>query len=365
VFLSACSYLIYPALLAVLAGIYRRSWITQESTPHISVIISAYNEEAVIEQKVKNTLDLDYPEDRLQVIVSSDGSTDQTNAIVSAIRDPRVTLFSFQERVGKTACLNRVVPEAKGELVLFTDANSMFPKNLLRTLTRNFADPGIGLVTGWTKYHQPGGREETTSLYSKFEKWSKVLESRVSSCVGADGAVFAIRKALYKPLKDYDINDFIIPLDVIGQGLRVVLDPEVFCLEEASEGVGKEYSRQVRITTRTLGAIGRNTGFLDPFKYGAFAFMLFSHKVMRFLVPFFIMGAFFSNLMALNQGAIFKLCFSVQVLILAWSILSLAFRFEGKISRILTFFLTTFGAQAAGWFRMLVGVKDTTWKPQR
>jgi cellulose synthase/poly-beta-1,6-N-acetylglucosamine synthase-like glycosyltransferase len=349
----------------VLSRVFRRGWVKEETFPRVSIIISAYNEEAVIAQKVENALSLDYPKDRLDIIVSSDGSTDRTNSIVSAVKDSRVVLFAFEERVGKTACLNRVVPGASGDIVLFTDANSMFPKDLLKNFVKNFADPTIGLVTGWTKYQKPGGQEETTGVYAKFEKWSKVKESLISSCVGADGAVFAMRKELYKPLKDYDINDFIIPLDVIRQGRRVVLDPNVFCFETASEGAGKEFNRQVRITTRTLGAIRRNLEFLNPLEYGSFAFLLFSHKVMRFLVPFFIIGAFFTNLMILDQSPVFIVFFLIQTVILIWGILSLSLSLDGRISGILKFFLTTLCAQAAGWLRMLMGVKDTTWKPQR
>lgn len=365
VFLSAYSYLIYPSLLPVLSRIIKRDWLKQGISPSVSVIISAYNEEAVIDQKVRNALALDYPEERLEIIVSSDGSTDRTNEIVSAIKDPRLTLFAFPEREGKTACLNKSVPKAKGEIVLFTDANSMFPSDVLLKLVRNFADQDIGLVTGWTKYHKAGGSEDATGLYAKFEKWSKVHESLVSSCVGADGAVFAVKKGLYRPLQDWDINDFVIPLDVIRQDKRVVLDLDVFCYEEASEGAGKEYNRQVRITTRTLGAIRRNMDLLNPLEYGSFSFLIFSHKVMRFLGPFFILGAFLSNLFILDRGIFFLGCFAFQSLILIWSLLSLLLRLEGKVSGILKFLLATFTAQAAGWVRMLIGVKDTTWRPLR
>lgn len=363
--LAAYSYLIYPCLLYVLSRIICRDWARKEITPSISIIISAYNEEQIIAQKLQNALALDYPEGQLQVIVSSDGSTDRTNEIVSAMKDPRLTLFAFSEREGKTACLNRVVPQARGEIVLFTDANSMFPPHLLRELSRNFADPEIGLVTGWTKYLKAEGSEETTSLYSRFEKWSKVRESLVSSCVGADGAVFAIRKELYSPLEDYDINDFVIPLNVIRQGKRAVLDPGVFCHEEPSEGTGKEYQRQVRITTRTLGAIWRNMEFLNPMKYGSFSFLLFSHKVMRFQVPYFVIGAMFVNLLILNHGNLLVALFALQLAFVIWGIICWLFALEGGVNGILKFLVTTFAAQAIGWIRMTIGIKDTTWKPQR
>ena len=312
--LSGYSYLIYPCLLWVLSRMIKRDWVKQEITPTVSVIISAYNEEAVIDQKIRNTLALSYPENHLEVIVSSDGSTDRTNEIVSAIKDPRLTLFSFPERKGKTACLNRVVYETKGEILVFSDANSMFPSDLLTKLIRNFADENIGLVSGWTKYKTTDEKKQTTGVYSEFEKWTKHLESQISSCAGADGAIFAIRKAFYQPLQDYDINDFVIPLNIIKCDKRAVLDPEVFCHEEPSKGAENEYKRQVRITTRTLGAIRRNIEFLNPFKFGLFSFFLLSHKVIRFLAPVFLLGGLVMNVFLLERGISYIIIFSCQIL---------------------------------------------------
>ncbi len=364
-FLSAYSYLVYPCILLVLSRIFKRDWVKQQIDTSISVIISAYNEEAVIEKKVRNALALDYPEDRLEVIVSSDGSTDRTEEIVRRYEGEKVRLIRQEPRAGKTACLNRVVPQAKGEIVLFTDANSMFPPDLLLKVVQNFADPDIGMVTGWTKYHKAGGGEETTGLYAKFEKWSKVHESLVSSCVGADGAVFAIRRSLYKPLQDFDINDFVIPLDVIRQKKRAVLDPEVFCFEEASEGAGSEYKRQVRITTRTLGAIQRNLEFLDPLKYGGFAFFLFSHKLMRFFVPVFFSLALVASALLLIENPWFLVPLLAATLFIFWGLFSIIFGMQGRLASICRFLLVTLAAQMVAWFRTLKGVKDITWSPQR
>ena len=268
---SIYSYALYPPILWGLQKIVCRPWRKGDQAFSVSLIISVYNEESVIRAKIENALELDYPQELLEIIVSSDGSTDGTHDIVAQFKDPRVVLKSF-ERLGKTECLNRVVPVARGDIILFTDANSMFPKNLLNNLSRNFIDPDVGLVTGWTRYVKVGGGEEVTGIYSKLEKITKHWESMVSSCVGADGAVFAIRKELYKPLAADDINDFIIPLNVVRQEKRVVLDPEVFCHEEATDSDQKAFRRQVRITTRTLWAIRRNLTFLNFKTHGFFAF---------------------------------------------------------------------------------------------
>ena len=151
-FLTIYSYAVYPLILYGVSRVLHRNWHQQNIEPSVSVIISVYNEEAVIREKLSNALALDYPGELLEIVVSSDGSTDRTNEIVSEISDPRLVLKAFTDRLGKTACLNRVVPEARGEIVIFTDANSIFPQDLVRSVVGNFADKDIGLVTGWTKY---------------------------------------------------------------------------------------------------------------------------------------------------------------------------------------------------------------------
>jgi len=364
-FLTVYSYAVYPLFLYVVSRVLCRKWYQNNIEPPVSVIISVYNEEAVVEEKVQNALSMEYPKDLLEIIVSSDGSTDRTNEIVSGINDPRLVLKAFTDRLGKTACLNRVLPEARGEIVFFTDANSIFPQDLVTTAVRNFADKEIGLVTGWTKYTDVSGSNETTGLYTRIEKITKDFESMIASCVGADGAVFAMRKNLYRPLRDDDINDFVIPLHVIEQGKRVVLDPEVFCWELSTTEAFSEYRRQVRITTRTLRAIRRNIRFLNPFRFGHFAFFLFSHKVLRFLVPFFLTGVFITNIVILRGSHLYTILLGGQCFVLILAFLSMVGVYRGRIAAFLKYFFTTAIAQAVGWVRMFSGISDKTWTPKR
>ena len=183
--------------------------------------------------------------------------------------------------------------------------------------------------------------------------------------MGADGAVFAVRKSLYRPLQEDDINDFVIPLSVVGQGKRVILDPDVYCVEETSKGMSKEYKRQVRITTRTLNAIRKNREFLNPFRYGIFSFFLLSHKVCRFLVPFFLIGAFLTNLLLLKQSAWYGLTLSAIVITPFAAFVAGRIGLRSRILDVANLFFVTAFAQLIGWSRMLLGVKDTTWTPQR
>lgn len=364
-FLSVYSYTVFPVLLGILGKLFRNPWNRGDCSPAVTIIISAYNEEKDIEEKVRNALQLDYPEEKLEIIVSSDGSTDRTDVIVEGIKDKRLMLRASTGRLGKTACLNKVIPGCKGELVVFTDANSMFASDMLTHLVKNFYDPVIGAVSGWTKYRNPDSGEETTGLYAKLEKKTKLDESMVSSCVGADGAIFAIRKELYIPLGANDINDFIIPLNVIKQGKRVILDENIFCVEETTRGTKNIYSRQVRITTRTAWAIRRNISLLNFFRYGSFSFFLLSHKVLRLLTPFFLLGAFALNIYILQRSPVYVVTMGGQLLFWLTGLLALAGIGKGSLLSICKYFLITFAAQFVGCLRMAVGIEDIVWTPQR
>ncbi|HEY3276898.1 MAG TPA: glycosyltransferase family 2 protein [Syntrophorhabdaceae bacterium] len=364
IFLSIYSYLVYPLILLIIS-FKKKPWHRGETKPFVSMVFSAFNEEKVIEEKMRNSLALIYPKELFEIIVTSDGSTDRTNDILAAFEHPGVVCRLYPHKSGKTACLNRVLPEARGEIILFTDANSMFPSDMLAKLVTHFAGPEIGMVTGWTKYRCATGEEEGVGLYARMERWTKERESRIASCVGADGAVFAMRKSLFRPLSEYDINDFVMPMKVIEQGKRVVLDPEIFCFEESTGAADGEYHRQVRISTRTLGALIRNIRLLNPFKYGIFSFFLMSHKLMRFLIPFLLLGTFSVNILLLGHSYYFILVFLMQTLFFAMGLLSIFGFHEGRLGDYIKLFLITSAAQLVGWLRMLTGTTDTVWRTQR
>ncbi len=359
------AYLLFSLVMLAITRIVAINWKRHEYTPPLSIIVSVYNEEDVIREKIENALALQYDQDLLEILVVSDGSTDRTHAVVDSFDDPRVALRVQPGRVGKTECLNRVVPDARGEIVVFTDANSMFPAQTLSKITRNFADEEIGLVTGWTSYRAVEAGGESAGLYARLERITKQGESLVSSCVGADGAIFAIRKELYRPLEIHDINDLVIPLNVVALGKRAILDPEVFCIEEATEGVGKEFRRQVRITNRTLGALWRGRHLLDATKYGAFSILLLSHKVIRFFVPLFFMVCLVSGLILASRHAVYVFLFSAQLALMGSGIIGIYKRTENRLVSLCSFFLMTLAAQSIGWIRFLSGRSDSVWTPQR
>ncbi len=369
-FLLFYAYVGYPALIWLISRLVprKRNKYNKLFLPAVSLLISAYNEENVIEEKIINSLSLIYPKDLLEIIVISDGSDDRTNEIVENYASHGVVLKCYSGRIGKTKCLNNTVPVARGEIIVFSDANSIYDKNAVKNLVSNFADGRIGFVTGYTRYHvNPNdGISTPIGIYSRIEKLTKKAESDIGSCVGADGALFAIRKKLFQPLRNTDINDFVIPLTVIRQGFRGVLEEDAFCMEKTAGDPRGEVKRQIRITNRTLRAIFNNIGLFNPITYGIFPFELFSHKVVKFLAPFFAMTLVFCTIILSNSGAIYRLFLMAQLMLLL-----LAWRGNGtgrfhallQISLVCRTFVTMNLAIVGGWFQFLKGETYTSWLP--
>lgn len=368
------AYTGYPFLLWILS-LFRKAGPGNKGTnrlPHVSLIISAYNEERVIESKILNSLELDYPKEMLEVVVVSDASEDGTDRIVQRYADSGVKLRRFEGHIGKTACLNKSVPLAMGEVIVFSDANSQYDKFAIRHLTKWFEDNAVGFVTGRTEYISCQGTDSfsSTGLYTQIERYVKVLESKISSCVGADGAIFAIRKNLYPMLQDYDINDLVIPLKIVGQGHRGVFEEAAYCIEESAGSSQVEFRRHIRITARSLRAIFNHVGLLNPFKYPLFSFQLLSHKLIRFLTPFAIVFALLLNAIIVfaKGGETYIATFALQVLFyVLWG----CGYFEIKLplaTRAASFANTFFVVNLAiliGWVQYLRGETYTTWSTSR
>ena len=365
------AYFGYPLLLLLFTAVNKRKYSEQTGRvdnfePKVALLISAYNEEKVIEDKILNSLELNYPKELLEVVVVSDGSSDMTNEIAARYANKGVVLRYFEGRIGKTACLNRVVPLAKDDIIVFSDANSRYDKEAIKELVKHFADKKIGFVTGGTKYvaEEGNGIANSIGLYSKIEQLTKALETKISSPVGADGAIFAIRKSLYQPLKEYDINDLVIPLNIIKQGFRGIYEPEAFCVEKTSKGANGEFNRQVRITNRTIRAIVNNRELLNPFKHGIFSFQLISHKVCKLLVPYFLILLFFTNILLIRGEFLYTAALSGQIVIYLLSWLGYSGYSLNGLSKLINISHTFINVNYAilwGWIKYIQGEKYTTW----
>lgn len=309
-------YVGYYALLAALATfIPKRIIIDDIYCPQVSLIISAFNEEQVIEAKIKNSLALDYPRDRLEVLVVSDASTDSTDAIVSRYAD-EVRLIRQAVRKGKTSGLNLAVPQARGEIIVFTDANSMFDRDALRRLVRSFADPAVGCATGESRYRDEmlSAVGRTEGLYWHYEAKLKALESQICSMVGADGAIYAIRKHLYETLRPEDINDFVNPLQIVAKGYSSIYEPSAVCYEDTAGDFRKEFNRKRRIVNRSWRGLFRVKEVLNPFRFPLYALQVISHKLLRWLIPFVLLILFANNIFLLPLGGIFIVSLVAQLL---------------------------------------------------
>lgn len=283
----------YPLLVWVLSRLWGRPPLCEPILPSVSLVISAYNEAAYIEQKLHNSLALDYPSNRLEIIVASDGSTDQTNAIVKRFKDSRIRLVALTRNVGKAAMLNRVIPLLRGEIIVFSDASSELSCDALRQLVRNFADRQVGCVSGLYRLRAAQDmRSEGEGLYWKYETFIKEQESRLHSIMGAHGACYAIRKQLFQQLGDATINDdYLIPMHIVAQGYRAVYEPSALCWEREVASMEGEFARRRRIAAGNCQQMVELRNLLHP-RHGWVAFCFFSHKVLRTLAPILMVGLF-------------------------------------------------------------------------
>lgn len=318
-------YIGYPLLLIVLNKLIKdEALATADITPTLSLIVSCYNEADVIEQKIRNCLSLDYPQQQLEIIFVSDGSDDGTDEIIKKYCNGRIKLIRQEGRLGKTMGLNLALAEAAGEIVVFSDANAMYKDDALKMLTRNFHDPSVGYVVGAAIYQdeEESSAGSSENIYWQYEIFIKKIESKLHSVVGGDGAIYAIRKSLYLRLDQEDINDFVNPLQIIAQGYRGIFDAQAICYEQTAGDFDKEGKRKQRIVNRSFSGLMKNKTVLNPFKFGFYSFELFSHKLLRWLVPFFIIIAA-AGIVALAQMEIevFQWLLLLGILF-AWSILS-------------------------------------------
>lgn len=358
----------YPILVVVLGRIFRRPVAYGSDLPHVTMIISAYNEEKHVADKIRNVLALDYPRDRLEVIVASDASNDATDRIVRE-HEPDVRLLRIEGRLGKTACQNVAAEAATGDVLIFTDATTMVTPGSLRAIVRNFGDPTVGCVAGRLTYYSPnesstgqGGRS-----YWGYESMMRDAESSLSSLIGVSGQLYAVRKDAYRPIPADLISDFVIAMVIREQGLRTVMEPEACCFEETLDRADSEISMRVRVTLRSLFAMATLRRFLNPLRYGAFAWQLVSHKLLRYLSPVFLLSAFLANAALALQGRYVALMV-LQLAVAGIALLGfLQLRFLTKF-RLLAqpyYFLLTNISSAISLVRFARGDKVVTWTPVR
>ena len=370
--LVAYAYLGYPLLVWGLARVlgHKRTppVASDDKLPSVNLLISALNEEKWIGQRIANALAQDYPSDRLQVVVASDGSSDRTAAIVQQLarRHPgRVVLHEFASRRGKANVLNELVPSLAGELVVLSDANTFFDVTAVRNLARWFAHQRVVAVCGKLHLVDPATGGNVDSLYWRYENFLKEQEGRLDALLGANGAVYAIRRSQYVPIPpDTIIDDFVIPLVTrLRYGGSIVYDAEAVATEETPPSVSDEFRRRARIGAGGFQSLGRLWPLALP-SAGWTSLAFVSHKVLRWIAPLLLMVALLTNLLLLNQP-LYQALFALQVLFYAAAGLGHLVPGSGTPARLLrltTLFASMNAALAVGFWRWLAGAQQAAWQ---
>jgi cellulose synthase/poly-beta-1,6-N-acetylglucosamine synthase-like glycosyltransferase len=340
----------------------RRQRLDGDTLPRVTVIIPAYNEEEHITAKIANMQEIDYPADRLQVIFVSDGSTDSTNERLSVIEEPWVDVLIRPKRAGKAAALNYAVAHARHEVLVFSDASTLFAPDAIRQLVRHFADPKVGVVCGALRFKGAGDFKQTEGVYWRYETMLRLMEARLGATLTASGAIYAIRGDCYRPLTAEDVlDDFVIPMRARKLGFRVVFDPEAEAIEFAADSVKDEFHRRVRLAVGSFRALGEFVRVrMNTFATLAF----FSHKVLRWILPFLLLGLFTSNLFLLDQP-LYQAALFGQVLIYIWAALGWLFGERVQwlpLAKLCYYLMAINVAFLLGFVRFVSGRRETAWQ---
>ena len=359
-----------------------------DQLPPLSFIITAYNEAARIAKKIENTLALSYLSEKIEIIVASDCSSDETDNIVKSYAGRGVKLVRAPERKGKEHAQMHAVKAATGEIFVFSDVATILKPDALRNIVRNFQDPTIGCVSSEDRFIDRNGEVSGEGLYVRYEMFLRALESRVNTLVGMSGSFFAARREVcYSWAPDLQ-SDFNTLLNTVKLGMRGISDPQSIGYYENIADERKEFQRKVRTVLRGISVLMRNCQLLNPFRYGLFAWQLISHKLCRWTVPFFLALAMIGNALLVYSGAIYFVLFVLQLffyIAAAWyrlrekpGISSKAMHRSGwymataclksvvhPIARIAYYFSSVNIAIAWAWVRYFKGERSTLWEPSR
>jgi len=371
------AYLLYPAVLFLawvgsqvrrdlgyLTGRRNRRarFLAPCELPSLTMLIPAYNEEAHLQDKVSNLAALDYPADKLQVVFISDASTDNTNTILENIRQSNVEVIFLSQRAGKPNALNEGVKRARHDLLIFSDAATLFAPDALQKLVRHFADPQVGAVCGALQFRGSKESQQTEGVYWGYESTLRLMESRLGATLTASGAIFALRPCCYAPLAaDTVIEDFVIPMNARRLGYRVLYDPEAVATEFAAPSVAGEFRRRVRLA---IGSFRNLASFLRiPLpNFTRVAFL--SHKVLRWMVPFLLIGMLVSNSF-LYANRFYRVALIGQLVFYLWAALGFLLREQMQKIRygLVGYFLLLMNvAFLVGFFRFVFGKYQATWE---
>lgn len=366
---SIYSYFMYPLLLLALVSARRARKsgrpVRAGNRPGLSLIITAYNEKERIGRKLENTLALDFDPERLEIIVASDCSDDGTDAIVRQFEEQGVILVRASARLGKENAQREAIRRASGELIVFSDVATEIPKQALRRLEPYFDDENIGAVSSEDRFIAQDGSIAGEGAYVRYEMWLRRQESRLAGLVGLSGSFFAARRDVCRDWDIHSPSDFNTALNCARLGYRAVTAPDVLGFYRDLKDPGREYSRKIRTVIRGMASLARHPGVMNPFRFGLFALQVFSHKLMRWLVPWFLLGLFAATLLLANRAPIYTLALAGQAAFYGLALAahySRLLRHSGLV-RLIYFFVQVNAAVFSASCRFLSGTRMTVWKP--
>lgn len=364
------TYIGYSLTILLFAQFVRHPTRREPIEPRLTYLITAYNEDKNIRAKLEQVLSLDYPQDKLEVIVASDGSTDGTDAIVRQFAGRGVRLVRVEGRVGKTETQNRAVREATGEIIVFSDATTLYEPAALRNIVRNYADASVGAVSGRYEYRNPTGAPIGfgSILFWRYENFIKVLQTRIRTITGCCGCIYSVRRELYQPLPADIISDLVEPLTILEKGYRIVFEPDAIAFEETTENASEEFGMRVRVVTRGMRGLWYMRRLFNPLRFGFVALQLISHKVLRWLIAPFLALLLLSNLWLLGSSWFYAMTLGLQLAFYGIALLGLLAERSNITFRLLTiplYFVTVNAAAVVAMYRILKGHKAVTWETIR
>ncbi|MFQ5560501.1 MAG: glycosyltransferase, partial [Nitrospinota bacterium] len=359
-------YFGYPCVLFVLGFFKNRRVKKQQFFPNVTLLVCAFNEEKVIREKIENMLSLDYPEGKLNFAVASDGSDDRTASIVTEYGDPRLQFFDYPVRRGKVSVISDTLPKLSGEIIVLSDANTMFQEDAVQTLVRSFHDPDVGGVSSDVILLNEGTTYgESESAYYKYERWIQKSEAKIGSIIGADGGMYGIRKSLFlPPSPNIILDDFVISMNVVNQGYRLVYDEQAVACEQSNTTWKEEFSRKSRVIAGAVQVLKQGEGipalgFSTPF------FCFVSHKLLRWMVPFFMLLFFVTNVRVFlhSDYLLYSIILFGQFFFYALALAGLIVEGSKKtLLKIPFYFCLVNGAALYGIFKGVFNRQSVKWK---
>lgn len=360
----------YPLLVWLVSRFFAKEVKRGAVEPTVTVLITAYNEEQAIRAKLENTFEIEYPAEKLEILVASDGSTDRTDEIVKEFSMRGVRLFRQEGRMGKTFTQNKAVEQATGEIILFSDATTEYRADVLREILPAFADQTVGCVAGKLVYVDDSKSTvgKGAQSYWNYETFLKESESRACSLIGASGCLYAVRRSAYRPMYREACSDFLICTVLYEQGLRSIYEPNAVCFEETNRQTDKELKMRVRVIGQTFTDLWRNRRMMNPRRSGFYAVQLISHKALRYAVPLFLLLILISSAVLIRDSFIFQMIFALQILfyltaLFGWLAEKIGVRLG--VLAIPHYFVLANWASVLAFFKFLRGETYATWEPIR